>query len=69
MVPIVVKRNGNFRRKNFSAMLVLVAAQIFTLAVSSVGFAQQPTEPAADFGSRVSAATDRIADSLGSRAT
>ena len=71
IVPHVVKRSRNSRGIYFCAILLVVAAQIFAVSLPSVGVAQQPdnNEPARDFGARASAATDRIADSLGSRAT
>ena len=71
MVPFVVRRSPNSRGVCLSAILFFIAAQIFAVSVTSVGFAQQPDagKTASDFGERASAATDRIADSLGSRAT
>ena len=71
MVPFVVRRSLNSRGVCLSAILFFIAAQIFAVSVTSVGFAQQPDagKTASDFGERASAATDRIADSLGSRAT
>ena len=71
MVPFVVKRSPNSRGIYMSAILFFVAAQVFAVSVPSVGLAQQSDtgKTASDFSERASAATDRIADSIGSRAT
>lgn len=71
MVPFVVKRSRNFRGVYFCAILFMVAAQVFAVSTPSVVLAQQTDSalPSSDFGARANAATDRIADSLGSRAT
>ena len=65
IVPFVYKRQRNARCLFVLFVIVLMAV------VPSIGSAQQSdnSKPADNFGAEASAAADRIADSLGSRAT
>ncbi len=71
MIRSAHSSNQNPYRTGWSAVVLLVAALVSTVAVAAVASAQDSGAAASadDFNARANAATDRIADALGARAT